>query len=121
MTYKRRASPLHAARAIAAIVWCGALAVSALIESNPVVLSAIAVSVVAAGLLAGVGSEVRRSLRWSVPLCLTICVINALVARNGLTVILAIPVTCRCSARPTSRSKPRSGARSSVCARLCSC
>ncbi len=87
MIYRRRASALHAARAAAAIAWCAALSVAALIESNPVVLGAIAVSVAAAGLLAGVGPAVRRSLRWSVPLWLTICLINALVARDGLTVI----------------------------------
>ena len=36
MIYRRRASPLHAARAAVAIAWCAALAVAALIESNPV-------------------------------------------------------------------------------------
>jgi energy-coupling factor transport system permease protein len=87
MIYRRRASPLHAARAAAAIAWCAALAVGALIESNPVLLGAIAVSVVAAGVFAGVGSDLRRSLLWSVPLWLAIGAINALVTRNGLTVI----------------------------------
>jgi energy-coupling factor transport system permease protein len=87
MIYRRRASPLHAARAAAAIAWCTALAVAALIQSNPVVLGAVAVSVVAAGLFAGVGRELRRSLLWSVPLWFTIAAINALVTRNGLTVI----------------------------------
>jgi len=87
MIYRRRASPLHAARAAAAIAWCAALSVAALVQSNPVVLGAIAVSVVAAGVFAGVGRELRRSLLWSVPLWFTIAAINALVTRNGLTVI----------------------------------
>lgn len=87
MIYRRRASPLHAAHAAAAIAWCAALSVAALIESNPVVLGAIAMAVVAGGLLAGVGPAIRRSLRWSVPLWGTVCLINALVARDGLTVI----------------------------------
>ncbi|MGH3415884.1 MAG: energy-coupling factor transporter transmembrane component T, partial [Actinocrinis sp.] len=87
MIYRRVASPLHAARAAVAIAWCAALAVGALIESNPVLLGAIAVSVVAGGVLAGVGRELRRSLLWSVPLWLAIGLINALVTRNGLTVI----------------------------------
>jgi energy-coupling factor transport system permease protein len=87
MSYRRRASPVHAARAAAAIAWCAALSVAALIESNPVVLGAVAVSVVAAGMLAGVGHQLRRSLLWSVPLWLAIGAINALVTRNGLTVI----------------------------------
>jgi energy-coupling factor transport system permease protein len=87
MSYRRRASPLHAARAAAAIAWCAALSVAALIESNPLVLGAVAVSVLAAGMLAGAGRELRRSLLWSVPLWLAIAAINALVTRNGLTVI----------------------------------
>lgn len=87
MTYRRRASPLHAARAAAAIAWCAALGLAALVISNPVVLGAVAASVVAAGLLAGVGPELRRSLLWSLPLWFTIALINALVTRNGLTVI----------------------------------
>ena len=87
MIYRRRASPLHAARAAVAIAWCAALAVAALIESNPVVLGAVAICVVAGGVLAGAGRELRRSLLWSVPLWLAIAVINALVTRNGLTVI----------------------------------
>jgi energy-coupling factor transport system permease protein len=87
MIYRRRASPLHAARAAAAIAWCTALAVSALVISNPVVLGAVAIAVVGAGLLAGVGRELRRSLLWAVPLWFTIAAINALVSRDGLTVI----------------------------------
>ena len=87
MIYRRRASPLHAARAAVAIAWFAALAVGALIESNPVVLGVIAISVVAGGVLAGAGRELRRSLLWAVPLWLAIAVINALVTRNGLTVI----------------------------------
>ena len=69
MIYRRRASPLHAARAAVAIAWCAALAVAALIESNPVVLGAVTLSVVLAGALAGVGRELRRSLLWAIPLC----------------------------------------------------
>jgi energy-coupling factor transport system permease protein len=87
MSYRRRASPLHAARAAAAISWCAALGVASLIQSNPVLLGAITVSVLVAGVLAGVGRELRRSLVWAVPLWFTIAAINALVTRNGLTVI----------------------------------
>jgi energy-coupling factor transport system permease protein len=87
MIYRRRASPLHAARAAAAIAWCAALGIAALIESNPVVLGGTAVCVLAGGMLAGVGPELRRSMRWAIPLWLTIALINALVSREGLTVI----------------------------------
>lgn len=87
MSYRRRASPLHAARAAVAIVWCAALAVATLTQSNPVVLGTVTVAIVAAGILAGVGRELRRSLVWALPLWFTITAINALVTRNGLTVI----------------------------------
>jgi len=87
MIYRGRASPLHAARAAVAIAWCIALVVAALLASNPVVLGALTLAVIAAGVLAGVGRELRRCLRWSVPLFLTIVVIQALVTRDGMTVI----------------------------------
>lgn len=87
MSYRRRASPLHAARAAAAIAWCAALSVAVLIEANPVVLGAVSLSIIAAGLAAGVGRELRRSLVWSVPMWLAIGAINALASRDGLTVI----------------------------------
>ncbi len=50
-------------------------------------LGAATVAILLAGELAGVGRELRRSLLLAVPLGLTICVINALVTRDGLTVI----------------------------------
>lgn len=87
MSYRRRVSPLHAARAAAALAWCGALGLAAILESNPVVLCALVLAVLAAGRLAAVGHELNRALWLVVPLALTICVINALVSRNGLTVI----------------------------------
>ncbi|HET9102995.1 MAG TPA: energy-coupling factor transporter transmembrane component T [Solirubrobacteraceae bacterium] len=87
MIYRRRASPLHAARAAVAIAWCVALGVATMLESNPVILGVLAVSVAGAAALAGVGRELRRSLRWSVPLWIGVAVVNALVTRNGLTVI----------------------------------
>jgi energy-coupling factor transport system permease protein len=87
MTYRPTASPLHAARAAAALAWCAALVISALIESNPVMLGAIGLSVVIAGLGAGVGTGLRRALRIALPLAATIIFVNALVTRNGLTVI----------------------------------
>jgi energy-coupling factor transport system permease protein len=87
VTYRRRASPLHAARAAAAIAWCTALAVAAMLESNPVVLGVLTLVILSAGPLAGVGPQLARVLLWAVPVALTICLINALVTRDGLTVI----------------------------------
>jgi energy-coupling factor transport system permease protein len=90
VTYKRRASPLHAARVAVGCAYCIALAFAALLISNPVVLGAIAVSVLAAAYAAGVGREVRRAALFSLPLAVGIALINALVSRNGLTVILRV-------------------------------
>jgi energy-coupling factor transport system permease protein len=87
VTYRRRVSPLHAARAAAGIVWCAGLGAAALIDSNPILLGAVLLAVLAGGLAAGVGHELRRALWLAVPLALTVALINALVTRNGLTVI----------------------------------
>ena len=87
MIYRRRPSPLHSARAAAASGWCAALAVATLVVSNPLVLGALLLSVVLGGVLAGVRYELGRALRWALPVALAIAVINALVTRDGLTVI----------------------------------
>jgi energy-coupling factor transport system permease protein len=87
MIYRRRVSPLHAARPGAGILWCAGLAVAALVLSNPVALAAVLASVLGAGAAARVGGELRRALMLALPLALTVAVINALVTRNGLTVI----------------------------------
>jgi energy-coupling factor transport system permease protein len=87
MSYRRRASPLHAARASAGCSWCLALAIAALTLSAPIVLGAVAVAIVLAGLAAGVGRELRRAALFAIPLGITVTLINALVTREGLTVI----------------------------------
>lgn len=90
MIYRRRSSPLHRARAGAACAYCLALAVAALMLSNPIALGAVTVSVLVAGLGAGVGRELGRAARWALPLGVAIAVVNALVTRNGLTVIVRL-------------------------------
>ncbi len=87
MSYRRRASPLHAARASAAVAYCAALAVAALVVSAPLALGAVTLATVMAGGLAGVGREMRRAARFALPLALLVAAINALVTRDGLTVI----------------------------------
>jgi energy-coupling factor transport system permease protein len=87
MSYRRRASPLHAARAAAGIAYCLALAAAALIFSAPLPLGAVALATLVAGLAAGVGAELRRAATFAVPLGVLVAVINALVTRDGLTVI----------------------------------
>jgi energy-coupling factor transport system permease protein len=81
---------LHAARAGAGCVYCLALGVAALMASNPIVLGAVAVAVVAAGAAAGVARPLLRTAMWGVPVALAIMLINALVTRDGLTVIVRL-------------------------------
>jgi energy-coupling factor transport system permease protein len=90
VTYRARSSPLHAARAGAACAYCLALAFAALTLSNPVALGAVAVAVGGAAIGARVGAEVRRAALLALPLAVTIVVVNALVSRDGLTVIVRL-------------------------------
>ncbi len=90
MSYRRRASPLHAARAGAGCAYCVALACAALLLSSPVALGAVVVAIVGAGIAAGLGREMRRAAPLAVTLAVVIAVVNALVTRDGLTVIVRL-------------------------------
>jgi len=90
MSYRRRSSPLHAARAGAGCLYCLALALAALALSNPIALGATTLGIALAGVAAGVGRELRRAALFAVPLAVAIAVINALVTRDGLTVIVRL-------------------------------
>ena len=90
MIYRRRASPLHSARAGAGCAYCLALGIAALMASNPIVLGAVALAVLGAGALAGVGRPLVRAALWGVPVALVVMLINALVSRDGLTVIIRL-------------------------------
>jgi energy-coupling factor transport system permease protein len=87
VTYRRRASPLHAARAGVGSLYCVTLAGVALSFEHPLLLGAVLAAVLVAGVGAGVGDVVARSLLWGVPFALVIAAVNALVVRDGLTVI----------------------------------
>jgi energy-coupling factor transport system permease protein len=90
LTYRRRASPLHAARAGAGCAYCLALGIASLLLSAPIALGAVTLAVLVAAWQAGVGREVRRAARFAVPLGVMVAVINALVTRDGLTVIIRL-------------------------------
>jgi energy-coupling factor transport system permease protein len=87
VTHRRRASPLHAARAGIGAVWCVTLGVVALSFEHPVLLATIVAAALAAGAAAGVGREVTRALAWGIPFAVVIAAVNALVVRDGLTVV----------------------------------
>jgi energy-coupling factor transport system permease protein len=86
MTYRRRASPLHAARAAAGGAYCLALAAVALVHTHPLILAAVAVAALGAAAGAGVLGPVVRTARFTLALAVLVAVVNALVVRDGLTV-----------------------------------
>src|SRR4051794_17494357 len=85
--YRRRASPLHSARAGVATLYCAALSLAALLYPNPIVLAALAIAVLAAGSAAGVGRAMLRSMKLVVPFMVLILLVNVLVSQRGLTVL----------------------------------
>jgi energy-coupling factor transport system permease protein len=88
MIYRRRASPLHAARAGVAATWCVVLGLVGFSLEQPLVLAVLLGCALAAALAAGVGREVSLSLAWGVPFAFVIALINTLVTRDGLTVLV---------------------------------
>jgi energy-coupling factor transport system permease protein len=68
-------------------VYCLALACAALMLSNPVPLAAAALAIVLAGAAARVGRELGRAALLAIPVAVMITLVNALVTRDGLTVI----------------------------------
>jgi energy-coupling factor transport system permease protein len=88
IAYRRRASPLHAARGTVAAAYGFAIALAALLLANPILLGALLIAVVAAAAGAGVLRPILLAARWSVLPTLVMCVIvNALVSHGGLTVL----------------------------------
>jgi energy-coupling factor transport system permease protein len=85
--YRRMASPLHATRASVGAAWALAIAVAALSTEHPLVLCALALAVMLAGVASGVGRELMRSLRTAAIVAVPIVVVNVIVSREGLTVL----------------------------------
>jgi energy-coupling factor transport system permease protein len=84
--FRRRASPLHAARAAAGGAYCVALATCALSFQHPLILAAVTVAAVAAGIGAGAGHDLLTAARFTVPLGLLVALVNPFVIHEGLTV-----------------------------------
>lgn len=81
-------SALHAARATVGLAWCLALSAVVLALEHPLALAAVLVAVLAAGASAGAGRALRVALLYGVPFAVLIALVNALVVRDGLTVLL---------------------------------
>ena len=88
---RSRRSPLHAARAGVGGLWCLALGAVPLLCEHPAMLAAVLAAEVAAAAAAGLLAELRRMARWGLLFALLVMVINALVAREGATVIFRGP------------------------------
>jgi energy-coupling factor transport system permease protein len=87
LAYRRRASPLHAARASVAAAYGAALATAALIAQHPLLLGGLLCAVLAAAAASGVGRELARAaLTAALPIALLSVLVNVLVSRGGLTV-----------------------------------
>ena len=87
MSYERRASPLHAARAAVGATWCLVLVVAACLIRHPLVLAGLLGIVLLAAGGAGVGRVVARWLPWSLAFGAAIAFVNALASRDGLTTL----------------------------------
>jgi energy-coupling factor transport system permease protein len=86
VNYRRRSSPLHAARAGAGAAYCAALAACALVFEHPLALAAVALAALAGAAGAGVWRDVVRTARFTVPIAVLVALVNAVVVREGLTV-----------------------------------
>jgi energy-coupling factor transport system permease protein len=87
LAYRRRASPLHAARATVAGLYGASLATAALIAQHPLLLVGLLCAVLGAAAAAGVGREIARAAaRAALPIALMSVLVNVLVSRGGLTV-----------------------------------
>jgi energy-coupling factor transport system permease protein len=84
--FRRRASPLHAARAAAGGVYCVALATCALSFQHPVILAAVTLAAIGAGVGAGATHDLLTAARFTVPLGLLVAIVNPFVIHDGLTV-----------------------------------
>lgn len=87
MIYRYRPTPLHAARATVGLAWCGALMLALLLAMNPATLLIVGLTGLAAARLADVGRPVLRAAMFMLPWAVAFAVINAIVARQGLTVV----------------------------------
>ena len=87
IAYRRRASPLHAARGTVVGAYCAAIATAALLTEQPLLLGALLGTVLCAAAAAGDGPALRSALRRSaLPLFALSILVNLLVSRQGLTV-----------------------------------
>lgn len=88
LAYSPGRSPLHRAPAWVTIVFLASFAFVAFAFSNPVVLLADGVAVVAAGFASGSRRAVNFALRLAIPLMALMIVVNGLVYHRGETILV---------------------------------
>jgi energy-coupling factor transport system permease protein len=84
--YRRIPSPLHATRAGMGALWAASLSLATLLLDHPLALLTLLAAVLCAGVGAGVGGLLARSMRAAAIVWVPIVVVNVLVSRQGLTV-----------------------------------
>ena len=87
-----RRSPLHAARAGVGGAWCLALGSLPLVTENPALLAAVLAVDVLAAWAAGLLRELWRMAAWGLLFAVLVMVINAVVSREGVTLLFRGPV-----------------------------
>src|SRR5256885_14358417 len=87
-TYRPRASALHSARAGVAVSFCAAFGLTALLYSNPLVLTGVVGALVVAAAGAGRLAHARRGGLAAPSVAVGFVVVNALVYRAGADRIL---------------------------------
>ncbi|GAC1486699.1 MAG: energy-coupling factor transporter transmembrane component T [Solirubrobacteraceae bacterium] len=85
--YRRLATPLHAAGAAAGLAYSAALTMAALLLDHPLELAVLLLVTCGAAVAGGAGPELRRFAPWALLPVLLFAVVNALVSRDGLTVV----------------------------------
>jgi len=87
ISYQRRASSLHAARASVGALYGVALASATLIVQHPAVLAGLLAGVLGAGWACGALGQMARTMRTlALPILVLSVLVNVLVSRGGLTV-----------------------------------
>jgi energy-coupling factor transport system permease protein len=87
VSHRRRASPLHVARAGIGALWCVVLVAVTLSFEHPLLLGVLLAAALAAAAAAHVRRKVLVAIAWAAPLALAMTLINGLVMREGLTVV----------------------------------
>jgi energy-coupling factor transport system permease protein len=91
-SYRRRATPLHTARAGAAAGYCMGFALVPALYQHPPTLLAAGAGIYLAAVFAGVARQVRRAVLIGLPLAIVIALVNPLVSSDGNTVIVRLGV-----------------------------